>query len=983
MEAMYGARAEGHCRHEITECMVADFKSQYPTICTLLGLVELMLAERIDVVVNDPKDRAYLRNTTIEGVLSPDETHRRNTWRGMLTYVRILPRMDILPGRFIFTDIDDDTPTETQDDGEDNRYSQAAINIGVNYIHSGFETWYTAMDVLGSKFLTGKCPEVLETRRLIPVGRQADIKAIKFFGDDRYIIDLSNPGEDLFKRVIEMRSEIKWQLKSEEMSEEDRTRLDAMQLALKLLANATSYGVTIEFIVDERNKLNWTTVYHGTTKTRKPARSTVITENGERTKSGYKVERPGKYFAPYDPFIPAAGRLLIVMAEVLAKRVGLNYGMCDTDSFAFLRPKGMSRKDFQDNVKSIAGKRGLFQNLNPYTPNPGGEVDPILAIEEVNCAFKLIETIDKDGKLNGGIKIKEVTDKGGNSVLKPLYIFCISAKRYALCNIVKASDGSEYADIEELRADARNTHVVLRKATGHGLGHATAPGYISFQREHEAVSWSEHKSAAQPSEPKYGDVCKGRGNPRLFLDLWRMAIKNFIPVTNIQDAQIVSDFMDDTMRSLTGLSLIQKQQRTLGTRAAVEQYINMRDTAPFSLMEILPPPMRLYLPYENMPSEEREKMEQLHKTSFYAGYGVDINPRDKITDTTPIWRRDNNEVPLGLNEGYLSLEPVHLSLQGYFDHLEMKAKGHFGILDRHVIAVLDHEYIGKETNFLLDDDVAENDESQIEDAASIPILRRDTNPLVRKYILGNSAEIAEKAGVTVSEVMNAFNGSRSVVNTVMKYIRKSFFLENDKVISFMPDKRVISPLETKANELRDLLRKAYGKVRDDCIKHNNKLLERKDEIIKEEGMEAYVNQRLYPQAVFIASVEPPVELAEVKVCEHNLKIMDLFYDDNAEHFIRRVKAPIVEAFKDRLATVYGVARVKEQRAEYRLIKAERRRDPVYREQERLKQAERRKSPAAKAKDAERKRLVKLREWEEIDDAVHHACIIVQKSENHT
>ena len=149
MEAMYGARAEGHCRHEITECMVADFKSQYPTICTLLGLVDLMVAERIDVVVNDPKDEAFLRNTTIEDILWPDQACRETVWRNMLIYARILPNMDILPGRFIFTDTDDDT---LSDDGEDKRHSQAAINIGVNYIHSGPETWYSAMDVLASKF---------------------------------------------------------------------------------------------------------------------------------------------------------------------------------------------------------------------------------------------------------------------------------------------------------------------------------------------------------------------------------------------------------------------------------------------------------------------------------------------------------------------------------------------------------------------------------------------------------------------------------------------------------------------------------------------------------------------------------------------------------------------------------------------------------------------------------------------------------------
>ena len=80
-----------------------------------------------------------------------------------------------------------------------------------------------------------------------------------------------------------------------------------MQLALKLLANSTSYGVTIEFIVDERNKSSRTTVYHGTKSTPKIARQNSITENGERVKSGYKVERPGKYFAPWGPFFQLVG----------------------------------------------------------------------------------------------------------------------------------------------------------------------------------------------------------------------------------------------------------------------------------------------------------------------------------------------------------------------------------------------------------------------------------------------------------------------------------------------------------------------------------------------------------------------------------------------------------------------------------------------------------------------------------------------------
>ena len=180
-----------------------------------------------------------------------------------------------------------------------------------------------------------------------------------------------------------------------------------------------------------------------------------------------------------------------------------------------------------------------------------------LQLRMVTRPLRLLRT-----KKTGAVKIGAIEDKEGNLVLKPLYIFCISAKRYALANIVKLN-GDDYADIDEMKKDAANAHVILRKATGHGLGHVTAPGYISFQPSHDAAPWTETKSAAQLSEPKYGEVCKGRGDPRLFLDLWRMAIMNFITVNNIEYATIVADYMDDTIGSLTGLGLIQKRQRNI------------------------------------------------------------------------------------------------------------------------------------------------------------------------------------------------------------------------------------------------------------------------------------------------------------------------------------------------------------------------------------------------------------------------------------
>ena len=59
------------------------------------------------------------------------------------------------------------------------------------------------------------------------------------------------------------------------------------------------------------------------------------------------VEEPGPYFAgPVGTLIPAAGRLMLTIAERLARDRGIGYVLCDTDSMAFARPDTMSREDW-------------------------------------------------------------------------------------------------------------------------------------------------------------------------------------------------------------------------------------------------------------------------------------------------------------------------------------------------------------------------------------------------------------------------------------------------------------------------------------------------------------------------------------------------------------------------------------------------------------------------------------------------------------
>ncbi|WP_036503929.1 hypothetical protein, partial [Nitrosococcus oceani] len=71
-----------------------------------------------------------------------------------------------------------------------------------------------------------------------------------------YSIDLQK--DDLFKTIIEMRQEIKAEIKSLKKQRTEINpdthkieKLESMEQGLKFLANSTSYGVLAEFIEDD------------------------------------------------------------------------------------------------------------------------------------------------------------------------------------------------------------------------------------------------------------------------------------------------------------------------------------------------------------------------------------------------------------------------------------------------------------------------------------------------------------------------------------------------------------------------------------------------------------------------------------------------------------------------------------------------------------------------------------------------------------
>ena len=116
---------------------------------------------------------------------------------------------------------------------------------------------------------------------------------------------------------------------------------------------------------------------------------------------------------------------MLALNETLVEQAGLDWAFCDTDSIAIARPNNIRTDAFQSRVESIVN---WFDELNPYDFNA-----KILRIEDVN------------------------RDHADLKSFKPLYCWAVSAKRYALFNL------------------EANNRPIIRKASGHGLGHLHEP----------------------------------------------------------------------------------------------------------------------------------------------------------------------------------------------------------------------------------------------------------------------------------------------------------------------------------------------------------------------------------------------------------------------------------------------------------------------------------------------------------------------------
>lgn len=338
MQAYYGGRAECRVRRTPVPVVHTDFKSQYPTVNTLLGNWRVLTAKSISFDEATDEVRRFISAVKLDDLFNPD------TWKKLSFFALVRPDKDILPIRATYNNI-------TQ-------------NIGINELSSDQPIWFAGPDVVKSAILTGKIPHIEKAIRIKPIGKQSGLKATKLRGT----LAIDPRRNDFFRYVVEER----------ECQKSNKAQADF----LKVLANAGSYGLFVEINPE---------------KLAKSAKIKVFSGEESFDQSSQIIEKHGPwYFPPLAALITAGGRLLLGMLEKSVTNAGGTYLFCDTDSLCIVGSDqgGLvpcsggthNLSNGQEAVKALSRKHieqiaNRFTLLNPYRPTI---VPSLLKIEDIN-----------------------------------------------------------------------------------------------------------------------------------------------------------------------------------------------------------------------------------------------------------------------------------------------------------------------------------------------------------------------------------------------------------------------------------------------------------------------------------------------------------------------------------------------------------------------------------------------------------------------
>jgi len=287
-----------------------DFASMYPTLFVLFGMYRLLIAEKIMHHTSTKETQDFLDRITIRDINKPE------TWPKMITICKVMPDGDILPIR--------------------STYDKTISSIALSYLTSkdGTALWYTMPDLIASKIRTGKTPKILEAITFVPVGAQSGLREITL--PNGMILAKK---QDLIKKIIEERFRIKNKLDKLEGNEKKQAEL--VQKILKIIANSTSYGISVQI---------------NTRKTILQKKVTVYGLDKFDTET-QKIENAGPFFNPIiSVFLTAGSRLILATVEKLLEQNNGYLAYCDTDA-VFVSPQ---------HTELI---QEFFRKLSPYSEN--------------------------------------------------------------------------------------------------------------------------------------------------------------------------------------------------------------------------------------------------------------------------------------------------------------------------------------------------------------------------------------------------------------------------------------------------------------------------------------------------------------------------------------------------------------------------------------------------------------------------------------
>jgi len=411
MTAYFGGRAEARDRRLAVPARYVDFLSMYPTVCALMDLWQVMTAATVRVVEEDPtKLKAWLQRLSVEDMFN------RAMWPRVRIFVQVKPEIDVLPVRAPYGS------------GHD-------LNIGVNYYSSDEPQWYALPDVIASKLLTGRVPEITRAIRLVPVGQQRGMRPITLRGG----IKVDPYKDDLFRTLVEQRNRLP-------------DKNGPTGRGLKTTGNGTSYGIWAEM-----------------NRVEQPGRSKLpVIVYGQRTFECQTEhpERPGpRYFPPVAALIASAARLMLATLEALVTRAGGTWAFCDTDSMAIVATETGGSVAYTDHT----GERRTI---------------PVLSWEQVDEIVRRFETLNPYSRevVPGSIlEIEKVNYDPKTGELQQLWTFPISAKRYSLFTLTVGGRPAlvRVIDLDDREGaespDESGQLDELADAKQHGLGHLLNP----------------------------------------------------------------------------------------------------------------------------------------------------------------------------------------------------------------------------------------------------------------------------------------------------------------------------------------------------------------------------------------------------------------------------------------------------------------------------------------------------------------------------